>query len=309
MRFPRTVLVSLLTLGTLSASAGVASAATKAHQQPHSLGTIVIGNEGFTESYIMQDIYGDLLTKAGYTVTLLAQSGATRAQEIPALESGKVDLVPDYAGSLLLFLNPKATAQAGTVTSAENGINAVLKPKGAVALPGTAGLDQNVFVVTQATQKKYGLSTLSSLKAHAASMVLGAPPECSTNYFCAPGLKAVYGLKFKQVKGYDEGGPLTVAAVKSGAAQVGELFSTESVISADKFVQLTDNKNLEPADHLIPVVRNADDTATLRNALAKVDSLLTTSELTTLDAAPSAGSHPSPATVASNFLKAAKLIS
>ncbi len=307
MRFPRIALASLAMVGTVGVTAGAAAAASKSQVRHASAGTIVIGNEGFTESYIMQDIYGQLLAKAGYSVKYLAQSTATRAEEIPALEAGKVDLVPDYAGSLLLFLNSKATAAAGKLTSALSGINSVLKAKGATALTGTAGLDQNVFVVTKATASKDHLTTLSSLVPDAKNFVLGAPPECTTNYFCKPGLKAVYGLNFKQVKGYDEGGTLTVNALKSGAAQVVELFSTESVITADKFVQLTDNKNLEPADHLIPVVRNSFDTSPGAAPLESVNALLTTSVLTTLDAEPSAGSHPSPATVASNFLKAHKL--
>jgi len=310
MRVLRTALAPLLALSLLGTSVGiaVAGAATTAPSHASSLPTIIIGNEGFGESYIMQDIYADLLTNAGFKVSLLAQATTSRADEIPALEHGSVDLVPDYAGSLLVYLAANDQKQAGSVTTAVAAANTILAKKGAAVLPGTVGLDQNVFVVTAATKAKDHLSTLSSIKAYASKWVFGAPSECSTYYFCLPGLKSVYGLKFKQVKSFDESGPLTVTALKSGAAQIVELFSTDSVISADKFFQLTDNKNLEPADHLVPVIRSTFDTAAVRSALASVNSDLTTSVLTQLDTALSGSTHPTPAAVAEGFLVQEHLI-
>jgi osmoprotectant transport system substrate-binding protein len=310
MRVLRTALAPLLAVGLLgvSISAAAASVSAKVHASPSTLGTIVIGNEGFTESYIMQDIYGDLLTNAGFKVSLLAQASATRQEAIPALEAGKIDVLPDYAGSLLVYLAPKDTKQAGTLATAESALKTILAMHGATVLPGTTGLDQNVFVVTDATQAKYHLTTISSIKSHASSWIFGAPPECSKNYFCLPGLESVYGLKFKQVTSLDESGPLTVTALKSGAAQIVELFSTDNIISTDKFYVLQDNLNLEPADHLIPVVRSSFDTLAVQKALNSVNALLTTSTLTQLDAAVSGPSHPTPAAVAQGFLVQEKLI-
>jgi osmoprotectant transport system substrate-binding protein len=252
----------------------------------------------------MQDIYGDLLENAGFKVSLLAQASSTRQEAIPALEAGSIDVLPDYAGSLLVYLAPKDQKQAGNITTAEATLNSILAKKDVAVLPGTSGLDQNVFVVTDATASKYHLTTISSIKSHASSWVFGAPSECTQNYFCSPGLKAVYGITFKQIKSFDESGPLTVKALQSGTAQIVELFSTDNVISADKFTVLTDNLGLEPADHLIPVVRKATDTAAVQKALASVNADLTTAELTTLDAEVGGPTHPTPATVASNFLKA-----
>lgn len=308
MRTTRTLLVGIATGATALVGFGTAaSAATKAHSvQRASSSTIVIGNEGFTESDIMQYIYGDLLQNIGYKVSY--KSTGSRQDAIPALEAGKLDVVPDYAGSLLLYLNKTATKAAGSVTTAEQGINAALKSKGAVALPGTAGLDQNVFVVTQATKAKYHLTDISSIKSLASNWIFGAPPECSANYFCLPGLEKVYGLKFKKVTSLDDSGPVSVKALQTNAAQVVELFSTDNVISADKFYVLTDDKGLEPADHLIPVIRTSLDNAKVQKALESVNALLTTSVLTQLDAAASTGTHPTPQAIAQGFLQEEKLI-
>ena len=309
MRVPRTLFASLIAVGMVVlpfASAGASPKALSARPAASSP-TIVIGNEGFTESDLLQYIYGDLLKNAGFKVSY--QSTASRAVAIPALEAGHLDLLPDYAGSLLIYLDKTALKQAGTLSLAAPLLNSLLSSKGAEVLAATQGLDQNVFVVTQATKAKYHLTTISSLKPYASKLVFGAPPECPTYYFCETGLKNIYGLTFKQVKAYDEGGPLTVKALQTGAAQVVELFSTESVIGADNFYQLTDNLNLEPADHLIPVIRKSFVNAKLTAALASVNKDLTTSVLTQLDAQPGEGSHPSIQAVAEGFLMTEKLIS
>src|ERR671923_1922398 len=70
----------------------------------------------------------------------------------------------------------------------------------------------------------------------ASQLTLGGPPECPTRPFCIPGLKQTYGLEFKSFKPLDVGGPQTVAALKSGAIQIGVLFSTDPVITDNGWV-------------------------------------------------------------------------
>ncbi|HEX8098849.1 MAG TPA: glycine betaine ABC transporter substrate-binding protein [Actinomycetota bacterium] len=111
-------------------------------------------------------------------------------------------------------------------------------------------------------------------KTIASTFVFGAPPDCPTNQFCQLGLKRVYGIVFKQVKPLDFGGPLTVKALKSGAIQVGELFST-SVYDPD-FVVLEDDKHLQAADNLVPVVRKQVDSSDIDTLLNGIMAKLTT---------------------------------
>ena len=108
----------------------------------------------------------------------------------------------------------------------------------------------------------------------ASTFVFGAPPDCPTNPFCQIGLKDLYGIEFKEVKKLDFGGPLTVNALKSGAIQVGELFST-SVYDPD-FVVLEDDKHLEAADNLVPLIRQDADSADIDTILNAVMAKLTT---------------------------------
>ena len=108
----------------------------------------------------------------------------------------------------------------------------------------------------------------------ASTFVFGAPPDCPTNPFCQIGLKNTYGIVFKEVKKLDFGGPLTVNGLKSGAIQVGELFSTG--VYDPNFVVLEDDKHLEAADNLVPLVRAAKDSPDIDTILNSVMAKLTT---------------------------------
>lgn len=87
------------------------------------------------------------------------------------------------------------------------------------------------------------------------TLVLGGPPECPQRPFCLKGLQDVYGLKFADFKPLDAGGPITVEALKTGQVQVGLLFTSDPAIATNGFVLLQDDKHLQLADNLIPVVR------------------------------------------------------
>lgn len=91
----------------------------------------------------------------------------------------------------------------------------------------------------------------------ASTMVLGGPPECPTRPYCQVGLKDTYGLSFKSFKSLDAGGPLTVSALDKGTVDVGLLFTTSGVIADKGWVLLKDDKNLQPADNVTPVVTKA----------------------------------------------------
>jgi osmoprotectant transport system substrate-binding protein len=88
----------------------------------------------------------------------------------------------------------------------------------------------------------------------ASQLVLGGPPECPQRPFCLVGLQDTYGLTFKDFKPLDAGGPLTVEALKSGDIQVGLLFTSDPAIAVNGFVLLQDDKGLQLADNLVPVI-------------------------------------------------------
>jgi osmoprotectant transport system substrate-binding protein len=133
----------------------------------------------------------------------------------------------------------------------------------------------NVFVVLPDTASANSLTDMSSLAPVAPQMTLGAPPDCPKADFCIPGLKETYGVEFGEFKPLDFGGPKTVAAIDSGAVQVGELFSLDPTITDKGYVVLTDNENLQSNGNFIPVVREEVASEELGALLDSVTTTLT----------------------------------
>ena len=144
----------------------------------------------------------------------------------------------------------------------------------------------------------------------ASSMVLGGPPECPTRPYCQIGLEKTYGLHFKSFKALDAGGPLTVAALKSGSIQVGLLFTTSGAIVANNWVLLKDDKHLQPADNVTPVLNNKVVTAygaSLKTLVDSVSAKITTENLTELNKETDID-QKDPDSVAQSFAKSNGLI-
>lgn len=246
--------------------------------------TVRIGSTNFNEQLILGELYAQILEANGYTVERKFNLGR-REVVFPALASGQIDLEADYLATLLAFVNKSAqgsTDPAATKTALQKELDA----KSLTVLDYAPAVDQNGFVVTKATADKNKLAKLSDLAPVASAMILGAPPECPQRPFCIPGLKAAYGLTFKDFKPLDAGGPLTVAALDGGQIDVGLLFTSDAIIAVKGFVLLDDDKHLQLSDNVAPVVRNdllskgGDDFKRIINSIAP---RLTTAELTAMN--------------------------
>ncbi|MDQ3642896.1 MAG: hypothetical protein M3450_15865 [Actinomycetota bacterium] len=119
----------------------------------------------------------------------------------------------------------------------------------------------------------------------ASQLVLGAPPECPERPFCLIGLEETYGLEFQEFRPLDVGGPLTVAALEGGDIDVGLLLTSDPSIADRGFVLLEDDKQLQLADNLIPVVRQEvlDESPEIADLINPWMEALTQEELTALN--------------------------
>jgi len=129
----------------------------------------------------------------------------------------------------------------------------------------------------------------------ASRLVLGGPPECPHNAFCIPGLQKTYGVTFGDFKPLDSNGPLTYGALTTGQVDVAEVFSSDAQIIADNLVVLQDDRRLQSADYVIPVLRNEKATPGVTSVLDKVSAELTTDGLIAMNKAVSidrAGPQP-----------------
>jgi osmoprotectant transport system substrate-binding protein len=271
----------LLAAFTLLVTAAAACGGTPAPTTT-SKGTITVAGFNFPESSILAELYGQALAHGGYTVNYKLLLG-TREVISPAIQSGQIDLYPGYAATDLEFYNKGAGEASGDPVATTAKLNARLQPLGLVALDPSAAVDQNAFAVTKATQAKYNLTKLSDLAPIGNQLVLGAGPECPTRPFCQPGLEKTYGIHFKDFKALDTDGPATRAAFANGTIQVGLVFSSDSDLNKLGLVVLQDDKHLENADNVVPILRQKVATDDVKTILNNIDAKLTTADLVTMN--------------------------
>ncbi|WP_406151444.1 ABC transporter substrate-binding protein [Streptomyces sp. NBC_01012] len=282
----RTLLGGLLAAASVPALASCSSGITSLDGQGSggggagsSEGGVTIGTANFTENQVLGHLYAAALEAAGVKTTVRPNLG-TREILIPALKGGDIDLLPEYQGALLHYLDPKATAtEEGEMQNAL----AMVLPPGLQILPYGTAEDSDAFVVTRETADTYGLSSLADLARHNGKLIIGAAPEVKKRTVGAVGLKDVYGVEFKEFKSLDSSGPLVKGALKKGDVDVANLFTTDTDIVAEKWVVLTDPKNLVPGQRVVPLIADRKADSTVRAALARLGNALTTKDLTELN--------------------------
>ena len=241
-------------------------------------GTVVVGGFNFNESTILADIYGKALEAKGYTVTYKTKLGNREIVE-PALASGNIDFYPGYAATDLEFINKAKGEANGDAQATTDKLNTYLSAIGAKALTPSPAIDANAFAVTKATATKYNLTKLSDLAPVASKMVLGGPPECPTRPFCAVGLSKTYGATFKDFKALDADGPLTRAALTGGQIDIGLVFSSDGDLDSRGYVVLQDDKHLENADNIVPIVRTKVLNSEITTLFNNISAALNTNDL------------------------------
>ncbi|MFI7101748.1 ABC transporter substrate-binding protein [Streptomyces sp. NPDC050161] len=275
-------------------------------------GEIVVGSAGFTESKVLAEIYSKIINDAGYTARV--QTLANRELYEPALEKGQIDVVPEYASTLAEFLNAKKNgAKAKPVASSDidktvTALKKLAGPRGLKVLPVGEATDQNAFAVTKEFAAAHKLKTLSDLGASGQKVTLAAGEECETRPFCKPGLEKSYGI---DVKGIDPKGVGTTPAkqaVKDGTDQLVLTTTTDATLENFGLVLLDDDKKLQNADNVLPVV-NAKSAGSkeIETALGKLTSVLTTKDLINLNRKVDA-ERLKPADVAQTFLESKGLV-
>jgi osmoprotectant transport system substrate-binding protein len=256
-------------------------------------GELTVGGADFTEMRIMQEMYRLLLEDAGYTVDI--QRAEARELYGPALESGEIDVVPEYAATMAEYLNarkngPDAPVSAPIATSDAAETVAAMAPiaeeYGLTILEPAEAADQNGFAVSQEfADANGGLTTLTQLGELGQPIVLAAGEECAERPFCQPGLEETYGLEITEILPLGFSTPQVKEAVSGGEAQLGLVATTDGTLESFGLVLLEDDKALQLADNLVPIVNTetAGDEAVAEalNSLARV---LTTEDLATLNA-------------------------
>jgi len=279
-----------IVLGTTAA----ATAAVKAKP------TIVVGNKNFTEEYILGQLYGQALAAKGFTVKYSGSLGSSELADA-ALTSGKIDLLPEYTGVIVLDIAGKKSPKTAAATYAV--AKKFEETRGLTLLKQTPFFDSDTVSVLKSTAQKYGLKTISDLK-KLGSFTYAGYPECDKRITCLLGLKQIYGLtkvKFVQI------GSISVETLlDQHNATAGDIFSTEPALASGKYTVLTDTKHIFGFQNVAPIISQKTLKAggmALEEAIDAVSAKLTIAAMIAMNKAV-AVDKKTPAAVAAAFLKA-----
>ncbi|MGW2230894.1 ABC transporter substrate-binding protein [Streptomyces formicae] len=249
---------------------------------------LVVGSAGFTESDLLAQMYLLLLKKAGYGAEIL--SVANRELYEPALESGQIDVVPEYAATFADWLNAKKNgADAPPVGSPDlattmKALRSLATPRGLTVLDPGKAVDQNAFAVAASYAEQHQLKTLSDLGKSGLKVRLAAGDECVQRPYCAPGLKKVYGIDVTGVDPKGVGTTQAKKAVQDGQDQLVLTTSTDATLDDFGLVLLKDDKHLQNADYIVPVVnRSRAGSGRVAAALGRLNPVLTTEDLASMN--------------------------
>jgi osmoprotectant transport system substrate-binding protein len=253
--------------------------------------TVSVGSANFPESQLLAEIYSQALEAKGVKVDRQFDLGS-REKYFDGLKDGSIDLIPEYTGVLLQFINPKATETAPDEVYAA--LQKVL-PSNLIVLDKAAAEDKDAVVVTKETADKWSLKSIDDLVPHCKESVFGGAPEFKTRPDGIPGIAEKYGCTL-------EPGAITTKALLDGTVQAADIFTTDSAIEANGLVVLEDPKNNFAAQNVVPLVNKDKASDTVKDALNAISAKLDTDTLLDLNAKLNAPDKPDYADVAEEWL-------
>src|SRR6266516_3403725 len=267
------LLFALIPMLILSACGGSSGSSSSSGTSTPTKVPITVGSKLDPEARLLGEMYVLLLQKAGYTVHPKLALGQTPTV-FAALQSGAIDLYPEFTGTGLNILKVQSAFDpAKDYQTVKNGFEQQYH----ITWLDQAPLNDGYALCTsQAESQKIGATTLSQLASHVPQLTLATQSD-GVDFFNA--LKSSYGFdtnSFKSVQKVTYA--LGFAAVKSGAAQVTECYTTDGSVTTQGFIFLQDDKHGFTEFHPAPIVRDSvlQSDPGIATALNKLAPYLTT---------------------------------
>lgn len=269
--------------------------------------TIAVGSKDFTEQFILGHMYALALEDAGFEVERKLNLGGTDVAQA-ALESGEIDLYPEYTGTGLLTVLklPADPDRENVYNTVSEGYE---EQYDLIWLEPAPMNNTQALAMTQEKSEELGIETISDMAEQAESLVMVGPAEFQEREDGLLGLKEVYGdFELQEYKAVDPG--LRYQALIDDEADVAVAFGTDGQISAYDLVVLEDDQNLFPPYQVAPVVREdtLEANADIADTLNSVSPLLTSEVMRRLNFEVD-GEQRDPEEVAREFLVEEGLIS
>lgn len=276
------------------------------------MGSVKISGQDFGEVQIVSAMYEQLLEAEGYDVTVQLV-GTRDVYMADGQFPESIQLVPEYVGGIVDFLNvtvngPKA--EPLTTPDAEESVAAassLLEDKGITLLDPSAAVDTNAFFVTKEYSQDQGVTKLSDLEGK--KVVVAAAPDCADRTDCGAGLIEDYGIDVTEFLPLGFASPDVFKSVADGESQLGLTSTTDGTLESQGMVLLEDDKQIQPAQNLIPAVSSdwLADNPDVEGILSDLMAALTTENLTELNGLVSV-ERQKPEDIAREFLESEGLL-
>lgn len=275
-------------------------------------GSVKISGQDFGEVQIVSAMYEQLLEAEGYDVSV--QLVGTR--DVYMAEGqfpDSVQLVPEYVGGIVDYLNTTVNgpdAEPLTTPDADESVEAaapLLEEKGITLLDPSAAVDTNAFFVTKEFSESQGVTKLSDLEGK--KVVVAAAEDCAERTDCGAGLTEDYGIDVTEFLPLGFASADVFKSVADGESQLGLTSTTDGTLESQGMVLLEDDKQIQPAQNLVPAVSSdwLADNPDVEDVLNDLMAALTTEKLTELNGQISV-ERQKPADIASEFLEAEGLL-
>ena len=245
---------------------------------------VVVGSKRFTESYILGEMVRQTLQQAGVAAEHRQGLGNTAIVE-QALVSGRIDVYPEYTGTILReILRQTEQAESAAATAPGAGprpaapitlavLNAALAPRGLkAAIP--LGFNNTYALALRAERaRELGLRTLSDLAAlplqQQRQLRAAFTQEFSVRADGWPAVQKAYGLMLQPGRCLDHG--LAYAALARAEVDLVDAYSTDAAVSRLGLVLLEDDRGVFPRYDAVLLMRSSLDESPLRRLQGRLD--------------------------------------
>jgi osmoprotectant transport system permease protein len=203
---------------------------------------VVVASKPFGESYLLAEMFAQLLEARGLRVDRRPGLGATEIA-FQALRAGSIDVYPEYTGTGLIAIlgQPpvRSASEAYQIVSRE------FRARHGMRWLAPLGFENTYAIaVRRATADSLQLSTLSDLARASARLRAGLTPDFIGRADGLPGLARAYGLHFADVRAL--GPAIKYRALAAGQVDAIDGYSTDGLIARYDLVVLTDDRHFFP---------------------------------------------------------------
>jgi osmoprotectant transport system permease protein len=219
-------------------------------QTPATDRPVVVASKPFGESYLLAELFAQLLEARSIGVSRRPGLGATEVA-FGALRGGAIDVYPEYTGTGLLVILREAPQPDPQAVFAK--VQREFDQRFGVRwLPPLGFENTYAIAVRRETAERHRLRTLSDLARVAPQLTAGLTPDFIGRPDGLPGLRRAYGMRFGDVRPLAQA--LKYRALASGGVDVVDGYSTDGLIDRYGLVVLEDDRRFFPPYEAAAVV-------------------------------------------------------